>query len=522
LAGKKSLVGAYAHTSRPWEAPPIRPGPFSVVSGEQDAVGKGGVMQNRQRNLGRVAFRRLGGLLALLIAVAVLVGGASAAPLLTELVSVRSNGKQGNDISGRFSAPAISDDGLVVAFDSQATNLVGGDNNGAVDVFVHDRTSGRTTVVSVSSKGKLGNGTSSAPAVNADGRFVAFSSGASNLVPGDANARGDVFVHDRLTGDTTRVSVGPGSVQGDATSFAPSISTDGRFVAFTSDASNLVAGGSSGRQAFVHDRVTGATELVSVSSDGTLGNGFATPGAISGDGRFVAFGTSGNNLVPGDTNGAIDVFVHDRVTGTTERASVRTDGGEGNDASLRSSINGDGSIVTFSSDATNLVDGDTNEFRDIFVHDMVTGVTERISVGAAGVQSDGNSDGFGIRGGTSFGPEVSTDGRHVAFDSQATNLIAEDTNTCSYQGGQSFPDPGQCPDIFVRDLLTDTTVRVSVDSVGAQSNGASTDPDINGDGSVTTFFSVASNLVAEDTNTCPVFQVPGECADIFVHVETSG
>jgi hypothetical protein len=189
---------------------------------------------------------------------------------------------------------------------------------------------------------------------------------------------------------------------------------------------------------------------------------------------------------------------------------------------LRPSIRGDGSLVSLSSDATNLVDGDTNEVRDIFVHFMATGVTERISVSSAGVQSDGNSDGFGIRGGTSFGPEVSTDGRYVAFDSQATNLIADDTNTCSYQGGQSFPDPGQCPDIFVRDLLADTTVRVSVDSGGAQSNGASTDPHINGDGSVTTFFSVASNLVAEDTNTCPVFQVPGECADIFVHVETSG
>jgi WD40-like Beta Propeller Repeat len=399
---------------------------------------------------------------------------------------------------------------------------VPGDTNGWRDVFVHDRQTQSTERVSVDSAGTQGNGGSWGPSISADGRFVAFSSAATNLVPGDTNGSSDVFVHDRQTGATERVSVGIAGIEGNSHSGNPSISADGRFVAFTSDASNLVAGGTSGRQAFVHDRVTGATEVVSVSSDGALGTGFATPGAISGDGRFVAFGSFASNLVPGDTNGAIDVFVHDRVTGTTVRASVRTDGGEGNDASLRSSINGDGSIVTFSSDATNLVDGDTNEFRDIFVHDMVTGVTERISVGAAGVQSDGNSDGFGIRGGTSFGPEVSTNGRYVAFDSQATNLIADDTNTCSYQGGQSFPNPGECPDIFVRDLLTDTTVRVSVDSGGAQSNGASTDPDINGDGSVTTFFSVASNLVAEDTNTCPVFQVPGECADIFVHVETSG
>jgi Tol biopolymer transport system component len=455
--------------------------------------------------------------LAIVIAVAMLAGAASAAAASTELVSVRSNGKQGDDISGRFSAPAISANGLVAAFDSQATNLVGGDHNGVVDLFVHDRTTARTTVVSVSSKGRLGNGASLGPALSADGRFVAFESLASNLVVADTNSMRDVFVRDRLTGETTRVSVGPGGVQGDATSFNASISADGRFVAFISDASNLIPGGSTNRQAFVHDRQTGVTELVSVDSAGTQGNSTATGAAISADGRFVAFGSFATNLVPGDTNGVIDIFVHDRLTGATERTSVRTDGGEGNDASLRPSISGDGGLVAFSSNATNLVDGDTNAVRDIFVHHRATGVTERVSVDSAGNQSDGHSDGFGIRGGTSFGPEISSSGGHVAFDSQATNLIPDDTNTCSLQGGQSFPSPGQCPDIFVRDLLTDTTTRVSVDSAGAQSNGASTDPDINGDGTVTTFFSVATNLVAGDANTCPVFQVPGQCADIFVH-----
>jgi hypothetical protein len=474
-------------------------------------------MNGRQWYRRRVVARRSGGLLAIVIAVAALGGAASVAAASTELVSVRSNGKQGDDISGRFSAPAISANGLVAAFDSQATNLVGGDNNGVVDLFVHDRTTARTTVVSVSSKGRLGNGSSLGPAISGDGRFVAFESNASNLVTDDTNSVRDVFVHDRLTGDTTRVSVGPGGLQGDATSFGAAISPDGRFVAFVSDASNLVPGGSTGRQAFVHDRQTGATELVSVDSAGVEGNGFATGAAISADGRFVAFGSFATNLVPADTNGAIDIFVHDRLVGTTERVSVRTDGGEANDSSLRPSISGDGGLVAFSSNATNLVDGDTNAVRDIFVHDRATGVTERVSVDSAGNQSDGHSDGFGIRGGTSFGPEISDNGRFVAFDSQATNLIPDDTNTCSLQGGQSFPNPGQCPDIFVRDLLTDTTTRVSVDSAGAQSNGASTDPDINGDGTVTTFFSVATNLVANDTNTCPVFQVPGQCADIFVH-----
>jgi Tol biopolymer transport system component len=383
-------------------------------------------------------------------AAAALSGAASQAAASTELVSVRSNGKQGEDISGRFSAPAISANGLVAAVDSQATNLVGGDNNGVVDVFVHDRTTGRTTAVSVSSRGRLGNGVSTSPALSADGRFVAFESNASNLVAADTNSARDVFAHDRLTGDTTRVSVGPGGVQGNAASFDASISADGRFVSFISDASNLIAAGTIQRQAFVHDRQTGATELVSVASDGTTqGDNVASGAAISGDGRFVAFGSFATNLVAGDTNGVNDIFVHDRVTGTTERASVRTDGGEGNDASLRPSISGDGAVVAFSSNATNLVDGDTNGVRDIFVRHRGSGVTERISVDSAGNQSDDHSNGFGIRGGSSFGPEISANGGHVAFDSQATNLIADDTNTCSLQGGQSFPTPGQCADIFV-------------------------------------------------------------------------
>ncbi len=151
-------------------------------------------------------------MLTALIAVAALGGTAATAAGSTELVSVRSNGKQGDDISGRFGAPAISADGLVVGFDSQATNLVGGDNNGAVDFFVHDRTTSRTTLVSVSSKGKLGNGASLGPAVSADGRFVAFESLASNLVGADTNSTRDVFIHDRVTGATTRVSVGAGGV----------------------------------------------------------------------------------------------------------------------------------------------------------------------------------------------------------------------------------------------------------------------------------------------------------------------
>jgi Tol biopolymer transport system component len=451
------------------------------------------------------------------VLIALLASGAVAAPGLTELVSVRNNGKQGDGISGRASAPAASANGLGVAFDSAATNLVGGDTNGAVDVFVRDRASGRTARVSVSSKGKQGDSGSSAPAVSGDGRFVAFSSSATNLVAGDTNARNDIFVHDRTTGETTRVSVAADGTQGDSNSIGtPSISADGRFVAFVSDASNLVPHGGSIRQAYVKDRSTGAIELVSVDSAGNPAGGFvAASPVLSGDGRFVAFASGASNLVADDTNETTDVFVHDRVSGATVLASVDSAGGQSNDVSFRPDLNADGRFVTFDSAASNLVAGDTNGVPDVFVHDFVTGATERVSVDSAGGEANGQSVGPGIRGGSAFGARISGDGRLVAFDSIATNLVAGDTNTC----GPFYTDiPGQCPDVFVHDRLTGETVRVSVDSADAQANDASTDPDISSDGSTIAFFSAASNLVAEDTNTCPGFTTPGHCPDIFVHV----
>ena len=455
-------------------------------------------------------------LIALLVAVAD-VGVATAAPGLTELVSVRSNGKQGDGISARASAPSVNGNGLVVAFDSAATNLVGGDTNGAVDVFVRDRTSGRTQRISVSSKGKQANGSSTGPAVSGDGHLVAFASGASNLVPGDSNGVSDIFVNDRVTGETTRVSVAADGTQGNANSIGTAaISADGRFVAFTSDASNLVPQPASLRHIYVKELVTGAIERVSVDSAGNPAQGFvASSPSISGDGRFVAFASGASNLVPGDTNGHTDVFVHDRQTGATVRVSVDSTGGQSNDESLRPDISTGGRFVTFDSAASNLVPGDTNGVPDVFVHDLITGATDRVSVDSAGIQANDQSVGPGIRGGSAFGARISGDGRLVAFDSIATNLVADDTNTC-----QPFylTTPGQCPDVFVHDRQTGATTRVSVDSAGTQADGASTDPDISADGSTTAFFSAATNLVPGDTNTCGGFPNPGECPDVFVHV----
>ena len=240
---------------------------------------------------------------------------------------------------------------------------------GEVDAFRPFQQQG-TERVSVDSAGNQGNGASAFPSISPDGRFVAFRSDASNLVPGDTNGIGDVFVHDRQTGATQRVSVSSSGTQAAGLNSAgASISADGRLVAFASGASNLVSGDSNNaRDIFVHDRQTGATTRVSVSSSGVQANANSFFPSLSADGRLVSFYGSSNNLVPGDTNGKSDVFLHDRQTGTTLLVSVDSAGNQGNQSSSgASSISADGRSVAFSSQASNLVSDDTNGTTDLFV-----------------------------------------------------------------------------------------------------------------------------------------------------------
>src|SRR5439155_932379 len=191
-----------------------------------------------------------------------------------------------------------------------------------------------TTRVSVDSSGAEGNDESYGSSISADGQIVAFESMASNLVAGDTNSYADVFVHDRSTGLTERVSVDSSGAEGNSGSYDPSISADGQIVVFQSYASNLVAGDTNGVfDIFVHDRSTGLTERVSVDSSGAEGNGYSADSSISADGQIVAFESMAKNLVAGDTNATYDVFVHDRSTGRTERVSVDSSGAEANDIS---------------------------------------------------------------------------------------------------------------------------------------------------------------------------------------------
>lgn len=345
---------------------------------------------------------------------------------VTELVSVASDGTQGNRTS---EFPTISGDGRYVAFSSSSDSLVAMDTNDASDVFLRDRATGETTLVSVATDGTHGNYWSDFPSISSDGRYVAFHSYANNLVPGDTNQTGDIFVRDRQAGTTERVSVSTDGTQGNNDSELASISGDGRFVAFHSNASNLVPDDTNDRtDIFVRDRHTGVTERVSLATDGTEGNGYSDSPSISAYGRYVAFTSEATNLVSDDTNSDSDVFVRDRQTGETERASIAADGTQGNFGGSSHSISADGRYVAFASGATNLVEDDTNDRRDVFVRDRQAKTTLRVSVSSDGAQGNGDSR----------VPSLSSDGRYVSFLSYASNLVTDDAN--------------DAPDVFVHNL----------------------------------------------------------------------
>jgi len=338
----------------------------------------------------------------------------------TKMVSVDSSGNAGNNYSYD---PSISADGQYVAFASSASNLVVGDS-GNFDIYVRNLQTAQTTRVSVNSSGQKVIGSSGSPSISGDGRYVAFDSYSAELVSGDTNRTQDVFVHDRQTGQTTRVSVDSSGQQADAKSYAPSISRDGRYVAFASDASNLVVGDTNGKtDVFVHDQQTHRTTRVSVSSSGVQSNERSVDASISANGRYVAFTSWGNRFISsGDTNGQCDVFIHDRANSLTYRGSVNSYRQEAkNGPSYGPSVSDDGRYVAFLSGATNLLvdSGDTNGKVDVFVRDMQTSQTTRVSVNSSGQQANGPSNSL----------SMSPDGRYVAFDSPASNLqVSGDTN----------------------------------------------------------------------------------------------
>jgi Tol biopolymer transport system component len=406
---------------------------------------------------------------------------------ITTRVSVGPGGQQAN---GPSTAPAFSSDGRFVVFSTTASNLVPNDTNGCADVVLYDRLTRSLELISVSSAGVQGDGSSGNPTVSADGRYVLFESEADNLVPSDTNGTGDVFLRDRLSGTTERVSLGSGNIEANGRSgttdhAARSMSDDGRVVCFWSEGDNLVPNDTNGfADVFVHDRLTGATSLISVAPDGSPGNSFSYAISISGDAHYAAFQSLASNLVSQDNNGAEDVFIRDLAMGTTILASRTPSGDSGDGTSWIPTLSHDGRYVAFASRADNLVANDHNANWDIFVYDQQTSVMTPVSVTSTGDTANGQS----------YVPSISSDGRFVAFESSATNLVTNDANAVN--------------DIFVRDLVALTTVRMSVDSAGNQSNGASAHASISGDGLRVTFSSDATNLVDGDTNAS---------TDVFIH-----
>ncbi len=335
----------------------------------------------------------------------------------TTMESISSASVQGN---GYSIDPSISSDGRFVAFESSATNLIDSDTNGYNDVFIRNRTALTTTRVSVSSTGVQADKDSGQPSVSSDGNYVAFASNATNLVTNDTNNYMDVFVRNRLAGTTTRVSVSSEGDQSNSWSEHPSISSNGQYIAFESAASDLVNDDNNGPDIFVHDLINHTTTRVSLSASGAEGNGWSSDPSISSDGALVAFASMSDNLVTGDNNGCIDVFVHNSTNGATTIISASYNGGVGNDQSADPSISSDGRYVAFHSYARNLINGDDFDvIQDAFVRDRITNQTTQVSVSTSGVK--GNQ-------GSSF-PSISSSGNYVAFQSWATNLVVGDTNS---------------------------------------------------------------------------------------------
>lgn len=416
------------------------------------------------------------------VALAALAVVGAARQAATELVSVATGGAQSTGWSGDA---FVSHDGRWVVFSSFGTELVTPDVGGFADVFVRDRLTGVTERVTNGVGGVQANYHAQSGPISADGRLVVFASSASNLAPNDTNGVSDVFVRDRVAQSNTIVSLSSTGAAGNGASSRPAITPDARYIAFESQATNLVAASDlNGPQldVFLRDRVLGTTVLVSATPTGDFPSvGGAYWASISADGRFVAFSALDGSFVSGDFNGVSDIFVRDVVAGTTRIASLGVGGQLGNSGSNFPSISADGAVVAYQSFASNLVVGDTNQIMDIFVRDLTLGTTVRASVGQGGVEAQPSSFFEG-----SYVPRLSADGKRVAFLSMSPNLIPNDTN------------PGG--DVFVHDLAHSTTVCASVNSLGVQANLGCGYPAMSGDGDTVSFSTAASNLAPGDTN----------------------
>ncbi len=386
----------------------------------------------------------------------------------------------GHDANQNSSWSSVSADGRFVAFSSYASNLVAHDTNETSDIFVRDLVTGSVRRVSVASDGTQADSASFHPSISADGDVIAFQSSATNLVAGDTEAHADVFVHVVSTGQTLRVSVGRHGGGANDDSVEPAISGNGRVVTFGSVATNLVSEPVNATglccDIFVRDLTTGRTSLAAPMLDGTGSSDSFAP-VLSYSGRDVAFGSWGCSMVrhmPCEDES--NVFERDMVTGRMRLVTRSFDGRVAYGCGANPAISADGTLIAFTSDGGNVVAGDTNSANDVFVRNLATGVTTRVSVTSKGAQTNGALGRVTMSG----------DGRFIVFQSDSWNIVAGDSNLVS--------------DVFVHDMRTGKTTRSSVSSSGAQADGFSANAAISADGSLIAFESDATNLVANDSN----------------------
>jgi Tol biopolymer transport system component len=423
---------------------------------------------------------RSGAIAALLLLAALPLGsGEAALTTRTTRVSVRSDGSERSGDSYIWKH-SLSTDARYVAFESIA-KLVAKDTNPGYDVYLKDRVTGKTSLMSVMSSGSQPPGTwdSIASETSADGRYVVFES-AAPLVPGDVNGGNDVYLHDRLSKKTRMMNVrSNGSRPSNGTSFEASISPNGRYIAFTSDSTDLVTGdGNSQQDIFLHDRTTSKTRRVSVSSNGTETDGSSERPSVADTG-VVAFSSFATTLVPGDGNGVEDVFVHDSSNRKTHRVSVTSGGGEGSGQSHEVSISRSGDTVSFKSvSQLSPKDGDTSS--DVYVHVSSTGKTLLMSLKSNGTHVSGTS--------ASYTGSLSHSGRYVVFTTDVP-LVAGDGNG-TY-------------DIYRHDRKTGKTILASVGHGGAGADQNIYEGVISGNGRFVAFDTPATNMVAHDTNASP-------------------
>ncbi len=416
----------------------------------------------------------------LLVLIAATQAQAYPAPGRTQRISLTAAGAQADE---RSVWAVLSADGGTVAFWSYA-GLVPEDTNGIQDVYVRDLRTGAVERVSVASNGAQATTYTptlkTQPTLSADGRLVAFENGSAELVPGDTNLVDDIFVHDRATGQTTRVSVSVGGAQAAWHSQNPALSADGRYIFFMSEDDTLVSGDQSPYiDIFRRDLQTGAVELVSLSSQGQQSVFDPSAFAINASGTLVAWASiSPSHQVPDTTGPISDIYVRDLTTGVTTRISDAPNGLPADGSSVYPVLSADGRYVAFGSLADNLVPDDRNGVVDVFVHDRVTHRTEKVSVNSAGAQS---SMGAGT-------PAISADGRFVAFNGISQDLADN-------------PDGNTGTDIYVHDMRTGETQAASlIDGGTSTGDTISISPSLSGDGRLVAFSSESTDLVAGDTN----------------------